>query len=744
MNKFEKIQKICWSKTNLDQKRLQKELQEIKEYDLVDAFYNLYLQKKQGTENTINSLVAFALEITSKIPEKTFKLRKVIEAARISMPDIDLDFADKRRDEVINHVSEKYGADRVAQIITFGTMASRAAIKDVGRALGIDYNFCDKIAKMIPFQHTLDDAMEKVVEFRQIYQTDTEAKKLIDLAKKLEGCCRHASTHACGVVISKEALDSSVPLQQSTKADKQSIVTQYEMHSIDDLGLLKIDFLGLKNLTIIENTLKRIYKVQNKSVDLSNIPLNDEKTFKLLQNAQSTSVFQLESEGMKRYLRELKPTVFEDIAIMISLYRPGPIELIPEYIARKHNKKTIEYIHPSLKQILAPTCGLPIFQEQIMQIARTLAGFSLSEADVLRKAIGKKIKELLMEQKEKFIQGCVKNNVSKDVAEKVFQWIEPHASYSFNKSHAIAYAMIAYKTAYLKAHFPVEFMAAVLTSERKDIERLSFLIDECKEMNVEVLRPDINESFHNFSVVPNEHKVRFGLLAIKNVGENIINEVIRERKENGEYKSFSDFVSRINTKDFNKKSLESLIKAGTFDKFEERNALLGNIEEILNFNREIRKSTQSPQSSLFDALPTTPPSLQLASSPPINTKEKLDWEKELLGLYISAHPLDSIKNILRERTLAIKELKENIPFSRITVGGVITGIKKIITKKGQPMLFMKIEDLTDKVEVVVFPSMLENNPDIFQENKIVFVSGKVDRRDNEAKVICNTIEEICP
>jgi len=735
-------------------KRLEYELSVIKEtgfasYFLIVAdFVNWAKQNRiivgPGRGSAGGSLVSYLLNVIEVNPLKyDLIFERFLNPSRISMPDIDLDFADKRRDEVINYISEKYGKDRVAQIITFGTMASRAAIKDVGRALGINYDFCDKISKMIPPQHTLDDAIEKVIEFRQLYQTDTEAQKLIDLAKKLEGCCRHASTHACGVVISKEPLDESVPLQRSTKADKESVITQYEMHSIDDLGLLKIDLLGLKNLTIIENTLTRIYKVQNKSIDLSKIPIDDEKTFDLFRKAQTTSVFQLESEGMKRCLKELKPTEFEDIVTMIALYRPGPIQFIPEYIARKHGRKTIEYLHPKLKPILDKTQGICVFQEQLMQIARDLAGFTMAEADVLRKAVGKKIIELLHEQEEKFIQGCIKNDVSEKIAKEVWEWILPFAQYGFNRSHSVPYAMIAYNTAYLKAHFPVEFMAAVLTSERSDIERLSFLIDECKEMNVEVLQPDINESFHNFSVVPNERKVRFGLLAVKNVGGNIVTEIIRERKENGEYKSFSDFTSRINTKDFNKKSLESLIKAGAFDKFEERHNLLGNIDNILNFNREIRKSTQSPQSCLFDALPATnPPSLQLAQAVPITTKEKLDWEKDLLGLYISAHPLDSIKNILREKTLAIKELKENIPFSRITVGGVISSVKKIITKKGQPMVFMKLEDLTDKVEVVVFPSILEANPDIFQENKIVFVSGKVDRRDNEAKVICNTIEEI--
>ena len=740
-NKLNELKKICQQRTDLNQERLNFELGQIEKRGLVDEFYNLYKQKKQGKENKINSLIAFALEITSKQPEGEFKPRKKIKSARIAPPDIDLDFSDRRRDEVIDYVSQKYGRDRVAQIITFGTMAARAAIRDVGRAMGVSYSFCDRIAKTIPFGSTLDETLEKVSEFRQLYETNENARKLIDFSKKLEGVARHASTHACGVVISSEPLENIVPLQNPTQNDK-AIVTQYEMHSIEDLGLLKMDFLGLKNLTIIEDTLSRIYMVQNKKIKIDEIPFDDKKTYKLLQQAQTTGVFQMESEGFKRYLKELKPTTFEDIVAMIALYRPGPIQFIPEYIARANKKRKIEYLHPKLEPILEKTQGICIFQEQLMQIAQVLAGFTLSEADVLRKAVGKKIKSLLVSQKEKFIQGMIKNKIEKKVADKIWDWILPFASYGFNRSHSVAYGIIAYQTAFLKAHFPIEFMAALLTSEKVDVERTAFLIDECKNMGIEVLPPDINESFRNFSVIPGKDKIRFGLLAIKNVGSNVVEAIIQERKKNGTFSSFSEFVSRIDTQDLNKKSLESLVKSGVFDKFEERNKLLENLEDVLKLNRDIRKLNYSNQKNLFEKSSIEIPSFRLKETKPASLRQKLLWEKELLGLYISSHPLEEFKKILEKKTLPLKELKENIFSQKIIVGGIISSIKKILTKKGQPMLFLKLEDLTDKTEVVVFPAIIERNPEVLQENKIVFVQGRVDNGRDTPKIIAESIEEI--
>lgn len=697
-----------------------------------------------GRGSAAGSLISYVLNITNVDPLKynlMFERFLTPGQGRASgLPDIDLDFTDRRRDEVIEYVSEKYGRDKVAQIITFGTMAARAAVRDVGRALGYSYGFCDKMAKMIPFGFTLDQTLKRIDEFKQLYQQDEQAYKLIELAKKLEGVARHASTHACGVVISKEPLENIVPLQHPTQNEKITI-TQYEMHSIEDLGILKMDLLGLKNLTIIEDTLARIYKVQNKSINIQNIPYDDKKTYKLLQEGKSTSVFQLESDGMKRYLKQLKPTVFEDIIAMVALYRPGPMQLIPDYIDRKHKRKKVEYLHPKLEPILKNTYAIPVYQEQIMQIAKDLAGFSLAEADVLRKAIGKKIRELLMSQKTKFIEGCVKNNIERKIAEKIWSWIEPAASYAFNRSHSASYATIAYQTAYLKANFPVEFMAAALTSEKGDVERIAVLIEECKKMGLEVLAPDINESFMNFSVVPKKDQIRFGLLAVKNVGINIVESIINERKANGHYATIQDFVLRVNSKDLNKKSLESLIKSGAFDKLEERNKLLSNLEKLLETARETQKNKNNNQKGLFDDMKITT-TLSLKATDPASESDKLVWEKELLGLYVSGHPLENFKKAIAGRTIPIARISEGLVGKFVRIGGVVSNIKKIITKNGRPMLFLNLDDNNDKIEIVVFPSIIERNPTLFQENKVVLISGRVDFRDGMPKVICNEVEEI--
>ena len=694
-----------------------------------------------GRGSAGGSLVAYLLNITNVDPLKYDLLfERFLNPDRISLPDIDLDFTDRRRDEVIQYVAQKYGRDRVAQIITFGTMAARAVIRDVGRATGYTYSYCDRMAKMIPFGMTLEQTMRNVSEFRDLYESDPQAKKLIDFAKKLEGVARHASTHACGVVISDTSLDNIVPLQHPTQ-DENTIVTQYEMHSIEDLGLLKMDFLGLKNLTIIEETLARIYKVQGFNVDIEKIPEDDKKTFKLLQKGETIGVFQLESAGMQRYLKQLKPSEFEDIIAMVALYRPGPMQLIPDYIARKHKKLKIEYFHPKLQPILEKTYGIPVYQEQIMQIAQQMAGFTLAEADILRKAIGKKIRKLLMAQKEKFIEGMRKNQFREDIGQQIWYWIEPFASYSFNRSHAAAYATIAYQTAYLKAHFPAEFMAALLTSERNDIERIGFLIAECRKMGLEVLPPDINESFTYFSVVPKKNQVRFGLSAIKNVGSNIVEIIVSERKARGHYTSIQNFISRVSSNDLNKKSMESLVKAGVFDKMAERNQLLTNLEGLLESSRESQKAKTNGQGGLFDS-PSFDNEFHLVPAKSATEKERLTWEKELLGLFISSHPLNSFKKVLEKKALSIAHIANPKPGSSVRIGGIISGIKKIITRSGKPMLFVALEDLTDKIEVVVFPTIIERNPSIFQENKVVMVSGRMDNRDGVPKLICEEIEEI--
>lgn len=706
-----------------------------------------------GRGSAGGSLVCYLTNITNVDPlEHKLLFERFLNPERIAMPDIDVDFTDRRRDEVLKYVAEKYGHDRVAQIITFGTMAARAVVRDVGRALGYAYSYCDQLAKMIPFGMDLAETLEKVSEIKELYATDPQAKRLLDLAKKLEGVARHASTHACGVVISANPLTELVPIQHPPGQD-DATVTQYEMHSIEDLGLLKMDFLGLKNLTIIEDTLARIYVVRGENIDIEKIPYDDSKTYKLLQDALTTSIFQLESEGMKRYLKELKPTHFEDIVAMVALYRPGPMQFIPDYIERKHGRQKISYIHPKLEPILKETQGIMIYQEQLMRLARDIAGFSLGEADVLRKAVGKKIKSLLDAQEKKFIEGCISNGTSKKIAEELWQWILPFAAYGFNLSHSAAYATIAYQTAYLKAHYPVEFMASVLTSEKADVERIALLIEECKKMNIEVLAPNINESLKNFTVVPDNPpkdgsasggKIRFGLLAIKNVGENIIDAVVQERKSGGEFKSIGDFINRVQSKDLNKKSMEALIKAGAFDAFAERNQLLANLEKLLEIARENQKARASGQMGLFAMAPaiTMKQDIRLEPAEPAKALDKLAWEKELLGLYVSSHPLHSFKKLFEERCLPLARVDKSMVNKKVILGGLIGNVKKIITKTGKPMLFLKLEDLTAKAEVVVFPNLLERNPNALQENKVVFFAGRVDDRNGEIKIVADDVQEI--
>ncbi len=728
--------------------------------DFVNWAKNNRIVVGPGRGSAGGSIIAFLSNITNVDPLRyNLYFQRFLNPDRISPPDIDLDFTDKRRDEVINYVAEKYGRNRVAQIITFGTMAAKASIRDVGRALGYQYSYCDRIAKMIPLGFDLKDALEKVDEFKTLYESDTEAERLIDLALKIEGCARHASTHACGVVIARNPLDDSVPTQHPTQ-DETGIVTQYEMHAVESMGLLKMDFLGLKNLTIIEETLKRIYAVRGINVDIDRIPLDDPKTFKLLQDGDCVGVFQLESDGMRRYVKQLKPTEIEDIIALVALYRPGPMQHIPEYIKGKHQIKEVKYMHPLLKPILENTYGIPVYQEQIMRIAQDLAGFTLAEADILRKAIGKKIEKLLMEQKDKFVNGMKKNKIDERIAVELWHWIEPFARYSFNKSHAACYAIIAYQTAYLKANYPVEYMAALLTADGSDLERISILIEECKKMKIEVLPPDINESFSNFSVVPEKNQIRFGLSAIKNVGYNIVELIVNERKKNGHFKTIEDFVSRVDSKVLNKKSLESLTRAGAFDNLKERNQILSNLEKLLDWSKKNQKIKESGQRGLFDNSTSVSFSngITLDQVEPANDYEKLTWEKELLGLYISGHPLEKYRGMLEAQTVSIKKIVNDLngtatghrnPFEKyylngemVTIGGIITTIKKIMTKKGDPMMFIKVQDLTETIEVVVFPSMIEKNPYAFVENKIVTITGRTDTKDGMPKVIASEVEEI--
>ncbi len=720
--------------------------------DFVNWAKNNKIVVGPGRGSAAGSLVSYLLNITNIDPlEYGLLFERFLNPDRVSMPDIDLDFADTRRDEVLDYVVEKYGQDKVAQIITFGTMAARAAVRDTGRALGMSYGFCDQVAKLIPFGASLADSLENVSELKELYNKNKDAKILIEAAKKLEGVARHASTHACAVVISKDPLDKIVPLQYATKSQdetgnskdqRKQIVTQYEMHAIEDLGLLKMDFLGLKNLSIIERTISLVKKRKNIDINIDNIPLDDKKTFSLFKQAKTTGIFQLESAGMKRYLKELRPTELEDIIAMVALYRPGPMELIPDFIARKHGIKKVTYLHPKLEPILKNTYGIGVYQEQMMKIAQDLAGFTLAEADILRKAIGKKIKELLDEQKEKLISGMLKNGIDKQTAEKIWELFPPFARYGFNRSHAACYGLVGYQTAYLKANFPAEFMASLMTADLNDIERIAFLVEEAKEMNIDILPPSINKSYKDFTVI-SDSEIRFGLVAIKGVGENISEAIIEEREKNGPFLSIEDFLTRINHKDLNKKSLESLIKAGALDELEERNKLVANLENLLLFIKNKSKKIQTPQMGLFG---DQSEQSQLALKEPeekMSKSQMLAWEKELIGLYLSGHPLDQYKEKLEKQTQKIKNLTDNIVGKKITLGGIITNIKKITTKNGDPMAFAQLEDTTDKIELVIFPKTMEKTKEIWQkEDKIAIVSGRLDLRDGQYKLIVDTAKAI--
>ncbi len=717
--------------------------------DFVNWAKNKGIAVGPGRGSAAGSIVSYLINVTNIDPlEFNLLFERFLNPERISMPDIDIDFADHRRDEVLHYAINKYGEDKVAQIITFGTMAARAAIRDAGRALGYSYGYCDKVAKLIPMTHTLQQSLDEIQELKDLYDSDADSKRLIDSAQRLEGVVRHASVHACGVVITKDPLIEHVPLQHPVQ-DETSTVTQYEMHAVEDLGLLKMDFLGLKNLTIIENALDIIKKRHGDNIDIENIPLDDKKVYEMLSAAETTGVFQLESSGMRRYLKELQPSGLEDVIAMISLYRPGPMDLIPEFLERKQGKKEIKYLHPKLEPILKNTYGIAVYQEQVLEIARELAGFTYGEADVLRKAIGKKIKELLDEQKEKWINGILENGIDKKTAQKLWEFVEPFARYGFNRAHATCYARIAYETAYLKAHYPTDFFAALLNAEQKNIDRLSFVVEEAKRGGIELLPPSINESKDDFTVIEsgeNKRTIRFGLAAVKNVGSNAVQQILEERKKNGKYTSLENLLERVTAQDFNKKSIEALIKAGALDEFGERNQLLENIENLLQYAKEYRATQNAGQFSLFGGSSLeeeNPSGISLREAEPISEKQRLDWEKELLGFYITSHPLESHANKLK----GLPSVARVMQFAGRThppmkVGAIISNAKKILTKKGQPMMFLSLEDLTESMEAIVFPSLYEKKQNILEEGKVVITEGRLNTREGETKFICEDISEL--
>ena len=701
-----------------------------------------------GRGSAAGSIVAFALGITDLDPLKFDLLfERFLNPDRISMPDIDMDFPDDRRGEVIEYVVNKYGKERVAQIITFGTMAARNAVRDTGRVLGMLYAEVDAVAKAIPANMPLEESINSVPELNAFYKQGGSYKRLLDLAKRLEGVARHSSTHAAGVVISKEDLIKYTPLQKAVKGDV-SWQTQYEMHAVEDLGMLKMDFLGLKNLTILKNTMRIIRKVYNKEIDIYSLPLDDKKTFALLSRAETTGVFQLESGGMKRYIKELKPSTFEDIVAMVALYRPGPMDYIQDFIDRKNGKKEITYLHPKMESALKNTYGITVYQEQVMQLSKDLAGFTGGQADNLRKAIGKKNADLLAQMKGEFIEGCVKNGIGDKLANKIFDDWEAFARYAFNKSHAACYALIAYWTAYLKAHYPSAFMAALMTSDYSDTERIAIEVSESQTMGLTVLGPDVNRSFAEFGVVKETGEVRYGLTAVKNVGNGIVEATLEARKEGGEFKNIEDFLTRVKCNEINKKVMEALIKCGAFDSLGDRSTLLFNLERILNFAQKVQKGAAANQMGLFGETQKSQVAFHLEMVPPegedvLTSEQRLDYERELLGIYFSEHPLDAHKD-------KIKTYKEVVPIAEVSLAdnnksvkliGVITNIHKILTRKNDPMAFVMVEDKTSGTELIFFPNTLEKYQHLVVEGRVLYIKGKVNNKDNQLKILVDSVED---
>ncbi len=690
------------------------------------------------------SLVTYLTGITNVDPLK-YKLpfERFLNPERPSAPDIDMDYADNRRDEMIQYAREKYGADRVAQIGTFGTMAARGAVRDVARALGYPVAIGDRIAKLIPmgsqgFPMTIDHAIETEPDLKKIYDTEAEARGIIDMAKKIEGCARHISVHAAGVVISPDALIEHVPLQYDPKGEGK-LITQYDMHGVgeDGVGLLKFDFLGIRNLSILADAVRLVKQIDNIDVDIENIPLDDPKTFKMLSRGETVGLFQLNGSGMTHFLKELRPSSINDINAMVALYRPGPMEMIPTYIERKHNPHLVQYLDPRLKPILDQSYGVITYQDDVMLTAIHLAGYSWLEADKLRKAMGKKIPAVMEAEKTKLHDGFIKNGLDEKKAEQLWKLIEPFAAYGFNKAHAASYGKVAYQTAYMKANFPAIYMSAVLTAESGDVEKIAEIIGECKRMKIPVLPPDINESYAGFTVIKGEvDAIRFGLTTIKNFGEGIGDSIIVERKRGGPFKSLADFLTRIKDRNMNKKSLESLIKCGAMDAFGERGLMIGNTDDLLKFFKESK--TDDNQDSLFGLMSDTSsiPTLRMKEFPAASTSEKLAWEKDLLGLYISGHPLDTVQDKLKAREMTISDIKKTLREGMMAIAyGTLEEMRFINTKKGDKMLFAKIADQTGSIEAVVFPKTLKLYEGLFTPDKCIAIKGRMSERNGVPSII---------
>ncbi|HXL04779.1 MAG TPA: DNA polymerase III subunit alpha [Bacillota bacterium] len=698
-----------------------------------------------GRGSAPGCLLSYALGITNIDPIRYGLIfERFLNPERVTMPDIDVDFCYERRGEVIDYVTEKYGADRVAQIITFGTMAAKAAIRDVGRALDISYNEVDRIAKLVPLElgMTIEKALLASPELKDLYTKDEGIKNLIDTAKAVEGMPRHASVHAAGVVISKDPLTERIPLY---KSNDDTITTQYAMEDLEALGVLKMDFLGLRTLTVIGKALENIHRTRGVTIDINSIDLEDPKVYEALCSGDSLGVFQLESSLFQGLLRDVRPTCFEDIIAILALGRPGPLGRVQDFAKQKHGEMPIEFPHPDLEPVLKETYGNMLYQEQVMKVANTLAGFTLGEADILRRAMGKKKPEVLAAQREKFLDGAVKRGVSLDTAEQVFELMEFFSGYGFNKSHSAAYSLISYQTAWLKVYYPIEYMAALLTSVSAVTEKVAFYVDACRQMGIETLPPDVNESLEDFTVVGD--RIRFGLSAVKNVGRNAVSAIIAAREQKGEFKSFADFCEKVDLHDVNKKTIESLIRCGAFDfTGAKRSALLAVLDRTIEMSSRRQKEKERGQASFFDLFAEdeefAQSDIDLPDIPEFSDKELLQMEKELLGLYVSGHPLQGVATQLRQYcSVQVAGLSsEYKDGDEVAVGGIITSLRKVTTKNtGQPMAFFTLEDLTGSIDVVAFPRVYEESSSFISEDSIVLVQGRLELREDDTKLIANAI-----
>jgi DNA polymerase-3 subunit alpha len=755
--------------------------------------------RERGILTTIRGSVAgsfttYVLGITNVDPlEYKLPFERFLNPERPSAPDIDMDFADNRRDEIIEYAKQKYGEDKVAQIGTFGTMAAKAAVRDVARALGHAYSTGDRISKLIPlgaqgFPMTIDRALVEEKELKELYKKDSESREVIDLAKQIEGRVRHIGVHAAGVVISPVPLNQYVPIQPDSKTGK--FVTQYEMHSVgeDGVGLLKFDFLGIKNLAILADAVKRVKKIRNVDVDIENIPLDCQKTFDMLARGETMGLFQLNGTGMTSFLKQLKPSTIHDINAMVALYRPGPMEMIPQYIERKHNPSLVTYLDPRLEEIVERSYGVITYQDDVMMTSIKLAGYSWLEADKLRKAMGKKIPEVMAAEKDKLFQGLIDNGMTHKKAEQLWALIEPFAAYGFNKAHAASYGRVAYQTAYMKANFPVEYMSAVLTADSGDTDRIYDSIHECERMGIEVLPPDINESFADFTVVPldssfenrddqnaagrgadedanesdlvsgegepqeatksssgagSQGRIRFGLTTIKNFGAGITDVIIEDRKEHGAFADMQDFLTRIHDRALNKKSMEALICTGAFDSFDRRSHLYGNLEILLAYNKEQVSGAETGQDSLFGGIEEVG-GLTLYPTDQISKEQKLIWEKDLLGIYVSGHPLDAFEEEVKKRSplsTVKSDGRQGIP---VVTAGMIETVKELITKKGDKMAFVQLVSKNESMEMVTFPECFETYRDMLVPGTCVAIKGKLNIRNDEPSILVDRMKRLGP